>query len=68
MVADFVHRAGTADRAHGGVFNFFGGCAAISVPIAIGYLVQGQSFTPALVMIVLLALMARSRISFWSGG
>jgi ACS family D-galactonate transporter-like MFS transporter len=51
----------------GGVFNFCGGCAAISVPIAIGYLVRGQSFTPALVMIVLLALMGALSYIFLVG-
>lgn len=51
----------------GGVFNCIGGCAAIIVPIAIGYLVQGESFTPALVMIVLLAIMGALSYIFLVG-
>jgi ACS family D-galactonate transporter-like MFS transporter len=35
----------------GGVFNFMGNLASFTVPIAIGYLVQGGDFRPALVFI-----------------
>jgi len=41
----------------GGVFNFAGGMAAIIVPVAIGYLVQGGNFSPALIFIGCMALM-----------
>ncbi len=51
----------------GGVFNCIGGCAGVVVPIAIGYLVQGESFTPALVMVVLLALMGALSYIFLVG-
>ena len=42
----------------GGVFNFFGGLSAIVIPIAIGYLVEGGNFTPALVLVSALSLFA----------
>jgi ACS family D-galactonate transporter-like MFS transporter len=42
----------------GGVFNFFGGLSAITIPIAIGYLVEGGSFTPALVLVSALSVFA----------
>jgi ACS family D-galactonate transporter-like MFS transporter len=51
----------------GGTFNFIGGLAGIGVPIAIGYLVQGDSFTPALTMVVLLALMGALSYIFLVG-
>jgi ACS family D-galactonate transporter-like MFS transporter len=35
----------------GGVFNFFGGLAAIVVPILIGYLISGGNFAPALIFV-----------------
>ncbi len=35
----------------GGTFNFIGGLAAIIVPVAIGYLVKGDDFSPALIFI-----------------
>lgn len=35
----------------GGTFNFIGGLAGVVVPIAIGYLVKGDDFSPALVFI-----------------
>jgi len=40
----------------GGVFNFFGNLSGIVVPIAIGYLVRGGSFAPALMFVGGLAL------------
>jgi ACS family D-galactonate transporter-like MFS transporter len=40
------------------VFNFFGGVSGISIPIIIGYLVQGGSFTPALVLCASLSVFA----------
>lgn len=39
----------------GGTFNFIGGLAAIVVPIAIGYLVNGGDFAPALIFVGCLA-------------
>ncbi len=39
----------------GGTFNFIGGLAAIIVPIAIGYLVKGGDFSPALIFVGCLA-------------
>jgi MFS transporter, ACS family, D-galactonate transporter len=42
----------------GGVFNFFGGMSAITIPIAIGYLVEGGSFMPALILCACLSLFA----------
>jgi ACS family D-galactonate transporter-like MFS transporter len=42
----------------GGVFNFFGGMSAITIPIAIGYLVEGGDFTPALILVAALSVFA----------
>jgi MFS transporter, ACS family, D-galactonate transporter len=42
----------------GGVFNFFGGLSGISIPPLIGYLVAGQDFSPALILVAALALVA----------
>ncbi len=42
----------------GGVFNLFGGLSSIVIPIAIGYLVNGGSFAPALALCSGLALIA----------
>ncbi|WP_092499465.1 MFS transporter [Faunimonas pinastri] len=42
----------------GGVFNLFGGLSGIVIPIVIGYLVQGGSFTPAFVLCSALAAVA----------
>ncbi|MFC0408359.1 MFS transporter [Roseomonas elaeocarpi] len=42
----------------GGVFNLFGGLSGIVIPIVIGYLVQGGSFTPAFLMCSGLAVVA----------
>jgi len=41
----------------GGTFNFIGNLAAIIVPIAIGYLVEGGDFSPALIFIGCMTLM-----------
>ncbi len=41
----------------GGVFNFFGGLAAIVVPVAIGYLASDNNFAPALVFIGILGIL-----------
>jgi len=41
----------------GGVFNFLGNLASITVPLVIGLLVQGNNFAPALVYVSGLALM-----------
>lgn len=42
----------------GGVFNLFGGLSSIVIPIAIGYLVNGGSFAPALALCSGLAVVA----------
>jgi ACS family D-galactonate transporter-like MFS transporter len=42
----------------GGVFNLFGGLSSIVIPIAIGYLVSGGSFSPALALCSILAIVA----------
>ncbi|WP_368518376.1 MFS transporter [Rhizobium sp.] len=42
----------------GGVFNLFGGLSSIVIPIAIGYLVNGGSFAPALTLCSGLAVVA----------
>ncbi|MBB3104617.1 MFS transporter [Azomonas macrocytogenes] len=41
----------------GGVFNFIGNLSAVSVPIVIGLLVQGNDFTPAITYIAGMALL-----------
>lgn len=51
----------------GGVFNFIGGSASIIVPLAIGYLVKGGNFAPALVFIGLLALLGAASYIFLVG-
>jgi ACS family D-galactonate transporter-like MFS transporter len=40
----------------GGTFNFFGNLSGIVVPVAVGYLVRGGDFAPALVFVGALAL------------
>lgn len=40
-----------------GVFNFIGNLSAVSVPIVIGLLVQGDDFTPAITYIAAMALL-----------
>ena len=39
----------------GGVFNFIGGLAGIIVPAAIGYIVSDSNFTPAIILITIIA-------------
>ncbi|HEY5392686.1 MAG TPA: MFS transporter [Hanamia sp.] len=39
----------------GGVFNFIGGLAGIIVPAAIGYIVSDSNFTPAIILITVIA-------------
>ncbi len=51
----------------GGVFNFIGGLAFVTVPIAIGFLAKGESFTPALTLVVLLAVMGALSYIFLVG-
>ncbi|MGB7191982.1 MAG: MFS transporter [Collimonas pratensis] len=40
----------------GGVFNFIGNLAAITTPLAIGFLVSGNSFAPAITYVAVMAL------------
>ncbi|HWW99209.1 MFS transporter [Collimonas sp.] len=40
----------------GGVFNFIGNLAAITTPLAIGFLVSGDSFAPAITYVAVMAL------------
>ena len=40
----------------GGMFNFVGNLASVSVPIVIGYLVKGGDFAPAITYIAVTAL------------
>ncbi len=51
----------------GGVFNFIGGLAFVTVPIAIGFLAKSDSSTPALTLIVILALMGALSYIFLVG-
>ncbi len=51
----------------GGTFNFIGGLAAIVVPVAIGYLVNGGDFSPALVFIGCMAFMGAMSYIFLVG-
>ncbi len=51
----------------GGTFNFIGGLSGIIVPIAIGYLVKGGNFSPALIMISCMALMGALSYIFLVG-
>ncbi len=51
----------------GGVFNFMGNLSSIVVPIAIGYLVQGGDFKPALVFIGALGLIGACSYIFLVG-
>jgi ACS family D-galactonate transporter-like MFS transporter len=41
----------------GGVFNFISNCSAITVPIAVGFLIRGDSFSLPLIFISMMALM-----------
>lgn len=51
----------------GGVFNFIGGLASIVVPIVIGFLSRGGSFTRALIFIAVLALIGACSYIFIVG-
>jgi ACS family D-galactonate transporter-like MFS transporter len=51
----------------GGVFNLFGGLSSVIIPIAIGYLVQGGSFAPALALCSGLAVVAALSYIFLVG-
>jgi ACS family D-galactonate transporter-like MFS transporter len=51
----------------GGVFNLFGGLSGVVIPIAIGYLVQGGSFGPALTLCSVLAVVAALSYIFLVG-
>ncbi|WP_337268420.1 MFS transporter [Oryzifoliimicrobium ureilyticus] len=51
----------------GGVFNLFGGLSSIVIPIAIGYLVKGGSFAPALILCSSLAIVAAACYIFLVG-
>ncbi len=51
----------------GGVFNFIGGLASIVVPIVIGFLSRGGSFTRALIFIAVLALIGACSYIFVVG-
>ena len=51
----------------GGVFNFMGNLASIIVPSAIGYLVSGGDFKPALIFIATLGLIGALSYTFIVG-
>jgi ACS family D-galactonate transporter-like MFS transporter len=51
----------------GGTFNFIGGLAGIVTPIAIGYLVKGGDFSPALLFIGTLAVVGAFSYIFLVG-
>ncbi|MEO7414983.1 MAG: MFS transporter [Opitutaceae bacterium] len=51
----------------GGVFNFCGNLSAIIVPLAVGYLVQGGDFAPALIFVGALALVGVASYVFLVG-
>ncbi len=51
----------------GGVFNFIGQSSGIIVPIAIGFLASGGSFTPALIFIAALGLLGACSYLFLVG-
>jgi ACS family D-galactonate transporter-like MFS transporter len=51
----------------GGVFNLFGGLSGVVIPIAIGYLVQGGGFGPALALCSGLAIVAALSYIFLVG-
>lgn len=51
----------------GGVFNFFGGLAAVITPIMIGYLVEEGDFRPALLYIGLMAFLGFCAYMFLVG-
>ncbi|MDR3537392.1 MAG: MFS transporter [Acetobacteraceae bacterium] len=51
----------------GGCFNFFGNLSAFTVPMVIGYLVNGSDFSPALSFIAALALIGALSYIFLLG-
>lgn len=51
----------------GGCFNFIGGLSAVTIPVAIGFLVQGGDFRPALALIGALALLGLCAYVFLVG-
>ncbi len=51
----------------GGVFNFFGNLSGIVVPVAVGYLVRGGDFSPALVFVGMLAVLGIASYVFLVG-
>jgi MFS transporter, ACS family, D-galactonate transporter len=51
----------------GGVFNFFGNLSSITVPLAIGWLIRGTDFAPALMFIGIVALLGAASYVFLVG-
>jgi ACS family D-galactonate transporter-like MFS transporter len=51
----------------GGVFNFVSNCSGIVVPIAVGFLIRGDSFSLPLIFISLMALMGIASYLFLVG-
>ncbi|WP_406827506.1 MFS transporter [Microbulbifer sp. ARAS458-1] len=51
----------------GGCFNFIGGLSAVTIPVAIGFLVQDGDFRPALALIGALALLGLCAYVFLVG-
>jgi ACS family D-galactonate transporter-like MFS transporter len=51
----------------GGMFNFVGNLASVSVPIMIGYLVKGDNFAPAITYIAVTALLGALCYGFMVG-
>ena len=51
----------------GGVFNFIGNLSSVVVPLAIGFLVQGGNFAPALIFVGMLACMGACSYIFLVG-
>ncbi len=51
----------------GGVFNFVGNLAAISTPLAIGYLASGSNFAPAITYVACVALLGALSYVFLVG-
>jgi len=51
----------------GGVFNFIGNLASIFIPLAIGFLVKGGSFAPALILIGSIAFLGALSYIFLVG-
>lgn len=51
----------------GGVFNFVGNLAAVSTPLAIGYLASGSDFAPAITYVACVALLGAMSYVFLVG-